>query len=131
MIDIALEGGYIRESDKYVDDYHIFRMNKQALQQLASSLEGMRQSSQSLNLNIGGGGLLVEPVPEGFLANVTNSGEVMLQVGRRELNKLVTRISQMAACDTDPGEVIQIHLDYSFTGADKGVSDVVIERVEE
>ena len=131
MIDIALEGGYARESDKYVDDYHVFRMSKQALEQMASSLEGMTHSSQSLNLNIGGGGLLFEPVPEGFLANLTSSGGVLLQVGKRELGKLVTRIGQMAACETDPGEVLKIHLDYSFTGAAQGVSDVVIERIEE
>jgi hypothetical protein len=131
MLQIALEGGYIRESDKFVDDYHIFRMPKQSLQQMALSLEGMSHSSQPINLNIGGGGLLFESVTEGFLANVTSSGEVILHLGKRELNKLVTRISHMAACDTDPGEVIKIHLDYSFTEADEGVSDIVIERIEE
>ena len=130
MPEIALEGGYSRRSDVIEDDYHIFRLNQRALQQLASFLEGMASTSQSLKLDIGDGRLWIETVSEGFLASLTSSGAVLLQLGRRELTNLVNRITRMANCEADPGDVIQIHLDYSFTAADQNISDVVIERID-
>ena len=132
MSTMQLEGSYKKKPEIGQGEYHLVQLTGPSMIHLAALIQSHIEDSEVWQVDIGQGHIRFETAASGhFTAEVSGGGGVLLRSSRNDLEQLASRLQEMACAKSDPNDLIHLHLESYFTETGKGLSDVVLERLDD